>query len=433
MRDKVDLRGWAGIKSEEWQGFCLSFVYFFCVLAAYYIIRPIREELSAVVGSEQLPWFFAATFLATLFLTPIFGWLVSRWSRHVVMPAIYLFFIICQLALVPFFIFPDLVPEHILGITFFVWVSVFNLFVVSVFWSFMTDIWSDVQARRLFPLIALGGTSGAILGPIITRTLVESIGIGLLLIVSSTFLFIAIACIFFLGKWASKHGTHRLEADNEAPVGGGMFDGLKQIFLNPFVGAMALLMVMGDAIGTIAYVLIIDYSGATFHDAIERTRFAANIDIITNTLQVIVQLTFTRWLLVRNGAGPVIACWAIISILTCLGMSLAYNPYAPIIGTMPWVALVIIITRSLMHAMVQPARETLFTLVPRKVRYKGKNAIDTAVWRAGDVISSLSINGLRTLGVSVAGFGIIGAALIAISGTIGWNLANRVERGDFKD
>lgn len=429
MSKKVDLK----IKNEEWLGVILSFIYFFSVLAAYYVIRPIREELSAAEGSEKLPWFFAATFFVTLFLTPIFGWLASRWPRHILMPAVYGFFIVCQLAFVPFFLYPQLIPLEILGITFFVWVSVFNLFVVSVFWSFMTDIWNDEQARRLFPIIALGGTAGAILGPILTRTLVETIGIGSLLIVSAAFLLVAVICTVFLGKWANQYGTHRLQLNAEAPVGGGMFDGLKQIFLNPFVGTMALLMVMGDAIGTIAYVLVIDYSGATFHDAIERTRFAANIDIITNILQVIVQLTFTRWLLVKSGAGPVIACWAVISIITCLGMSLAYNPYAPVIGSMPWVALVIIITRSLAHAMVQPARETLFTLVPREVRYKGKNAIDTAVWRAGDVASSLSINTLRALGVSVSGFGFIGIALIAISGTIGWSLANRVERGEFKD
>lgn len=422
----------ARIKVDEWGAVGLSFIYFFCVLAAYYVVRPVREQLSAEVGSAQLPWFFAATFLVTLLLTPLFSWIVSRWPRRIVIPFVYLFFIACQLMFVPFFMNQDLLSPRTLGIIFFVWVSVFNLFVVSVFWTFMTDIWSDMQARRLFPIIALGGTSGAVVGPTVTRTLVAYTGLAFLLVISAALLACALVCILFLGRWAHKHGAHRLEASSDAAVGGGMFDGLKQIFANPFIRQMAFLMVLGDAIGTIAYVLVTDYSGATFHDAIARTRFAASIDMTTNILQGVVQLTVTQWLLARMGAGVVIALSAVISVLTCLAMALANDPYIPVVGTMPWVALVIIITRALAHGMVQPARETLYTLVPRDIRYKGKNAVDTAVWRAGDIVSSLSINGLRALGVSAGGFGLIGALLIAMSGMLGWNLANRTEQGDFE-
>lgn len=421
------------ITPEEWKGAALSFVYFFCVLSAYYIMRPLREELSAAAGSTQLPWFFAATFIVTLILTPLFSWMASRWPRRILVPVVYIFFILCQLSFIPLFIHQDLLSPRTLGVIFFVWVSVFNLFVMSVFWSFMTDIWSDMQARRLFPVIALGGTAGAVVGPIITSTLVKIIGVGFLLLVSAGFLAAAVGCILLLGRWARKYGTHRLDVNSEAALGGSMFDGLRQIFNNSFIGGMALLMLLGDAIGTIAYVLVIDYSGATFHDAIGRTQFAADIDMSTNILQVIVQITLTPWLLTRTGAGPVIGVWALISAISCLAMTLAYDPYQPVIGPMPWVALVIIITRALTHAMALPARETLFTLVPRDLRYKGKNAVDTTVWRAGDVASSLSINGLRALGVTAAGFGLLGAGLIGISGWIGWNLANRVERGDFEN
>lgn len=421
------------VEKDEWLAVGLSFVYFFAVLAAYYVVRPIREELSAAVGSTQLPWFFAATLGATLVLTPLFSWLVARWPRRIVIPLVYSFFILCQLLFVPLFAGQEVLNPRTLGLLFFVWVSVFNLFIVSVFWSFMADIWNDEQARRLFPLIALGGTLGAIVGPILTRSLVAHMGLQFLLILSAALLGVAMLCTLFLGRWARNFGAHRLEPDNEAAIGGGIFDGLKQIGTNRFIQQMALLMVLGDAIGTTAYVLVIDYAGATFPDAIARTQFAATIDMSTNILQGIVQLTITRWLLSRLGAGDVIALAAALSVTTCLAMAFSKDPYAPLIQTMPWVAIVMIVTRSLAHGMVQPARESLYTLVPRSLRYKGKNAVDTVVWRAGDVASSLSINALRTLGTTARGFGILGAGLIAVSGLIGWHLANRVEQGEFVD
>lgn len=427
VKNKLHMR----VKDEEWYAAILSFVYYFCILGAYYVMRPMRDQLVVEVGSTQLPWFFAATFVAMLLLTPLFAWSVSYWPRRVIMPLVYLFFIGCQLVFIP--LFKDQSSLRILGLLFFVWVSVFNLFVVSVFWSFMTDIWSDAQARRLFPIIALGGTAGAVMGPIITRTLVEVIPLHYLLLVSASMLLVAVVCILFLENWAHMHGTHRSEAGSEAAIGGGMFDGLKQIFSNPFMRAMSLMMLLNDAIGTIAYTLITDYSGITFpNDAIAQTRFAANMDLSANILQIVVQVSLTRWLLVRYGAGLVFVIWAAIVVFACLMMALANDPYAPILGTMPAVALVLIITRSLSHGMIQSARETLYTLVSRDLRYKGKNAVDTVVWRAGDVVSILSVNGMRALGVNVAGLGVIWAALAATSGWIGWRLANRVERRDFE-
>lgn len=417
------------VEAAEWRAVAWSFLYFFCVLAAYYVMRPVREQLSAAVGSTQLPWFFAATFAATLVLTPIFAWLVSRWPRRIVVPLVYLFFIACLLAFVPLFTRQGLLSPRALGIAFFVWVSVFNLFVVSVFWSFMADIWNGEQARRLFPLIALGGTAGAVAGPLLTRQLVGTIGVAPLLVVSASLLAVALVCVLVLGQWARMHGTRRHEPGHEAAVGGGMFDGIRQVFADPFMRSMAVLMLLGDAIGTVAYALITDYSGATFPDAVARTRFAANVDLSTNLFQVIVQVTLTRWMLVRHGAGPVIAVWAVVGVLVCIAMAVATDPYTPVVGAMPWVALMLIVTRGLAYGMVQPARESLYTRVPRELRYKGKNAVDTAVWRAGDVISALSINGLRALGMGVAGFGAIGAAALAASGVIGWRLARRVESG----
>lgn len=428
MNNKLHMK----IKREEWYAVILSFVYFFCVLASYYVMRPMRDQLAVEVGSAQLPWFFATTLLATLLLTPIFSWLVSRWPRRVVLPFVYMFFIACQLAFIPLFLDHSFLSVRILGLTFFVWVSVFNLFVVSVFWSFMADIWVDEQARRLFPIIALGGTAGAILGPIITRSLVVN-GLPFLLMMSAALLGGAIVCIFFLGNWAHKYGARRNESGNEAPVGGDMLDGLKQIFSNTFIRTMSIIMLLSDAIGTTAYVLVTDYSGITFpNDMVAQIRFAANMDLAANIIQIVVQLTLTRWLLVNYGASSVFATCAVIAVFASLVMGLAYDPYSLVFAAMPIVAVVHIINRALSHAMIQPARETLYTLVPRALRYKGKNAVDTVVWRLGDVLSLLSIKVFRAFGVNVSGFGIIWAVLAATSGFLGWRLAMRTERGDFE-
>jgi AAA family ATP:ADP antiporter len=421
------------VKLEEWYAVILSFFYFFSVLSSYYVLRPLRDQLAAEVGSVKLPLFFTITFIATLILTPLFSWVVSKWSRHIILPLIYLFFIGCQIAFIPLFLDQSLISLSHLGLIFFVWVSVFNLFVVSVFWSFMTDIWSDEQARRLFPIIALGGTAGAVVGPFITRYLVQDIGLPFLLVISASLLGLAVVCIILLGRWAHEFSVNRFKSDNEAPLGGGMWDGLKQLFGNYFITNMSIMMLLADAIGTIAYVFVTDYSGMAFpKDAIARTRFAAGMDLAANIIQVVLQLTITRWLLIRFGAGSIFAVTSTVVVLASLCIAFIPNAFVPLIGIFPAVALLLILTRALSHGMIQPARETLYTLVPRDLRYKGKNAVDTVVWRAGDVASLISVNALKAIGVTISGFGILWAIFAAASGYIGWNLSNQVEKGEFE-
>jgi AAA family ATP:ADP antiporter len=415
------------VHGGEWHAVLLSFAYFFCVLAAYYMIRPVREQLSAAVGSTQLPWFYAATLVTMLALAPVFGTLVSRYPRRIVVPVVYVFFIACLLGFVPLFAIQGLLGPRVLGTVFFVWVSVFNLFVVSVFWSFMADIWDEAQSRRLFPIIAVAGTAGAVAGPILTRTLVGVIGIAPLLLVSASLLGIAVACVVLLGRWARVHGKRRHEAGHEAAVGGGMWDGLKQIFASPFMRGMAILLLLADGIGTVNYALVADYSGATFNDAVSRTRFAANVDLAANVLTAITQITLTRWLLPRNGPGPVIAIWALVSTAALLMVVVVADPHAALVGTMPAVAIALIVSRGLAYGMAEPARHSLFTRVPRSVRYKGQNVVDTAVWRFGDLTIALGMNGLRALGVVTAGFAGLSALAAMSAAVIGWRLSKRVE------
>lgn len=421
------------IHTGEWRGVAISFVYFFCVLAAYYVIRPVREQLSAAVGSTQLPWFYAATFVATLVLTPVFAAMASRWPRRVLVPVVYVFFIACLLAFIPAFTNVGLLSPRMLGMVFFVWVSVFNLVVVSVFWIFMSDIWSLEQSKRLFPIIAVAGTLGALAGPALTRSLVNVIGVAPLLLVSASLLGVATVCVVLLGRWARVHGARRHEAGHEDAVGGGMWDGLKQIFADPFIRGMAVLLLLADGIGTVNYALMIDYSGATFADAAARTRFHADVDLIANLLTVIVQIALTRWLLPRKGPGLVIMLWALVSIAVLLVVVFSADPHAPLfnlpllLGPVAPTVLALIVSRGLAYGMAEPARHSLYTRVPRNVRYKGQDAVDTAVWRFGDVAIATGMNGLKAIGMSVGGFAGLSALAAFAAAGIGWRLWKRVE------
>lgn len=415
------------VHSGEWRAVAWSLLYFFCILTAYYVMRPVREQLSAAVGSTQLPWFYAATFLSTLALTPVFAWLVSHWPRRIVVPLVQLFFIACLLCFVPLFTSEGLLSPRALGIVFFVWVSVFNLFVVSVFWSFMADIWDEGQAKRLFPLIAVAGTAGAVTGPALTRSLVDVIGVAPLLVVSASLLGVATLCVLMLGRWARVHGARRHQPGHEAAVGGGMFDGLKQIVTNPFMRGMAILLLLADGIGTVNYALVADYSHATFADAVARTRFAANVDLSANILTAATQLLLTRWLLPRKGPGWVIAVWALASVAVLSLVIFSPDPHAPLIGMMPAVAIALIVSRGFAYGLAEPARHSLYSGVPRSLRYKGQNAVDTAVWRLGDVSIALGMNALRVLGVGVAGFASLSALAALTAALTGGRLAKRVE------
>ena len=437
------------VHTGEWRAVALSVAYFFCVLTAYYVIRPLRDQLSGAVGSTQLPWFYAATFLATLALTPLFSALVSRYPRRVVVPLVYGFFIACLLGFVPLFGSHGPLSPRALGTVFFVWISVFNLFVVSVFWSFMTDIWSEGQARRLFPIIAVGGTVGSLAGPALTRLLVDRIGVAPLLLVSAGLLALALVFVVRLGLWSRVHGTRRHEAAHEAAIGGGMFDGIKQVFANPFMRSMAILLLLGDWIGTVNYGLVVDYSKATFADAVARTRFAADLDLMTNILALTTQVLITPWLLSRRGAAAVIGVWSVATVTVLTLAAVVVDAHAPLTGLfpgygalvallpsgmavtiapLPAVAVALVVSRGLAYGMVNPARESLFTSAARTLRYKGKNAVDTAAWRFGDVAVATTMVSLRSVGVGIAGLAGISAAVAAGAGLIGWNVARWVQR-----
>jgi AAA family ATP:ADP antiporter len=402
------------IQRHEWFAVSVAATYFFLVLAAYYVIRPVRDQLSAAVGSTALPIFYAATFVATLALAPLFGALVARFQRRHFVPIVYLFFIAGMVAFIPLFRAQDTIDARLLGSAFFVYGSVFNLFVVSVFWSFMADLFDAEQARRLFPVIALGGAAGAIAGPALTKALVFAIGVSGLLVVSSLLLGLSIFCIVALSRWSQRHPAGG-ERRNERVIGGSFLAGAIETFKSPLMRRFALLMLLGDAVGTVIYALLIDYSGATYATREARTDFAASIDLYANILQALLQISVTRWLMVRFGPAPALALDGVVKALMLAGLAIFAGP---------WIAVVAMVTRASAYGVFKPAFDSLYTQVDAETRYKTKNFIDTAVWRFGDLAITSGFNGLRALGTTVPGFAALAMLAAAASGWVGWRTAH---------
>jgi AAA family ATP:ADP antiporter len=406
------------VQRNEWTAVFLGALYFFFLLAAYYVIRPVREQFSGQVGSQMLPAFYAATFVATLVLTPIFGALVARYKRRRFVPIVYFFFLLGMFALIPLYVMRDNLGPRMLGGILFVWVSVFNLFVVAVFWSFMADLFDVDQGKRLFPLIALGGPVGAIVGPILTRELVPIVHVGGLLAVSAGLLAAAICCVLLLLRWSRANPVRGDERRDERIIGGSIMAGAALTFFSPLLLRMGVLMLLGDGVGTVIYALLADYSHEHFVNEIQRTDFAAGVDLYTNVAQAAMQVLVTRELMTRLGAVWAVVLDAAIKALMLIGL-IAFGG--------AWIAAVAVVTRASMYGVFKPAADSLYTLVDAEARYKAKNFIDTVVWRFGDVVITSGLTALRGVGFGVAGLAALSTLAAFGSGYVGWRIGRAPE------
>jgi len=400
----------------------LSALAFFFVMTSYYIVRPVRDQLSGATGSTSLPLFYGAVFVVMLLLTPVFGLLVARFPRRQLLGWSYSFFILCLFAFVPAFIAQDRIGARHLGVVFFVWVSVFNLFVVSLFWSFMADIFSSTQARKVFSWIALGGMAGAIFGPLITKFLVLWIGVAPLLVVSAVALGLALLILLRISARHDRQpGSHGEEA-----VGGSLWAGVRELWTRPFLRYMALLMLFGDGIGTLAYALVADYAKTHIIGNVARTSFYNDLDLYTNILGALLQLTLTPWLLIRRGAGWGLVLASLVNVVLLAGVAWLGGGTVTVFGYGVSILVVLIVTtRGFAYGMTKPAVDSLYTRVPRETRYKGKNFVETAVWRLGDVLVTSGVNGLHVIGFGAAGLALIGTGIAALATVVarraGWS------------
>ncbi|HEY1475360.1 MAG TPA: MFS transporter [Pseudolabrys sp.] len=380
-----------------------SFAYFFMLLASYYVLRPLRDQMGIAGGVKNLPWLFTATFVTLLVAQPLYGALVAKLTRARFIPIVYHFFA-ANLAL--FWLLLTLgVETAIVARVFFVWVSVFNLFAVAVFWSFMADLFDAEQGKRLFGFIGAGGTAGALLGPVITIALSVPLGPTNLLIAAIVLLEAAVFCVYRLERAATAQAG--AQAAEPPKIGGGAFAALIEMIRSPYllgVGAWVSLLSFG---ATIVYFEQAHIVSATVHGAGAQTRVFASIDLAVSLLTLATQVFATGWLLKRFGTG--IAAGALPFVYVVGFAALAVSPTLAVVFTLQ------VVQRWMNFAIANPARQVFFTVVTREEKYKAKNLIDVVIYRGSDALYGWVFDSLQGLGLKLAAI-----ALCALPVTAGW-------------
>jgi len=387
-----------GPKRHELVAVAWSFAYFFCVLSSYYVMRPVREEMAVGGGPDTIPYLFIATFVTMIFATSIFGWIASRYPRRTFLPWVYLFFI--SNILIFWFVFSqarDQGQDYVwLGRVFFVWISVFNLFVVSVFWSFMADIYKREQGRRLFGLITSGGSIGALVGGVTTSLLVTNTGFQDLLGISAALLLVAVLCIGRLKQWV--HDEHEDLAkqtfDSEKPLGGNPFAGITHLFSSRYFLGIAFMSLIASLLGTALYMFRAELISTAILDPDERIRFFSNMNNAANAIAIIAQMFLVRQVVTRFGIGRSLFLFPLASIIGFV--ILAIEP------TLIVVAVLDVVRRGVGFGFAKPSTDMLYSVVTPEEKYKTKNAIDTAIYRGGDVVGTWTIKLLSTAGMGIA-------------------------------
>jgi AAA family ATP:ADP antiporter len=418
------LRQLAVVEPQEMPALIWSFVYFFALLCSYYIIRPMRDEMGIAGGVDKLQWMFTGTFLAMLAAVPLFGWVARRFPVKRFLPYVYYFFI---LNLIIFFgLFKSDVTHAYVARAFFIWTSVFNLFIVSVFWSFMTDIFNNAQAKRLFGVIAAGGTAGALTGPILTASLVTPLGAANLLLISIVFLAIAVWCIHRVIAWrnsspAGPHEDYPSEAvtpdGGDQAIGGSIFAGIRLVFSSSYLIGVCFLILIYTTLATFLYFQQAQLVRDAFDDSANRTAVFAAMDFAVNFLTIITQLFLTSRIVQQWGLS-----WGLALIPLFLGVGFM------LLGMMPTLGLLIVVQvlrRSGNYAIMRPAREMLYVVLGKEEKYKAKNFIDTVVYRGGDAVSAWAYSGLKAAGLSLAAIAWIAVPLAGIWAWISFRLGKR--------
>ena len=408
------------VRPGEAMAMLWSFAYFFCLLCGYYILRPVRDEMGIQGGVENLQWLFTGTFLTMLAAVPLFGWVSSRYPRRKLLPIVYLFFV--ANLLVFYVLIQFRIAQTFTAQAFFIWVSVFNLFVVSVFWSFMADLYRNEQARRLFGFISAGGSLGALAGPMVTVILAPSTGPSNLLPLSACLLLMAVLCINRLAGRVARNPGEQAEIARRAteqPIGGNIFAGVTTVLKSPYLLGIGVYVVLGTVLGTFLYFQQAYIVSMAISDSGRRTALFAQIDLAVNVLTLVCQLFVVNRLIGRFGIGSTLM---VLPAMAVLGFFL--------IGLAPTLAVLVafqVLRRAGEYAIARPAREILFTVLNREEKYKSKNFIDTVVFRGGDAVSGWLFEGLRILGLGFSGIAFVGMPIALLWAGTGWMLGRTQE------
>ena len=399
------LSRFTNIRREEVGPTLVAGLFFFCVLTALMVIRPAREALGMQRGIEALRWLFVGTVLVTLLVNPVFGWLVSRFRRLVFINATYLFF---AAGLVAFYLLLVLTPENIGQLTgqiFYVWFSVFNLFATMLFWALMADRFTLEQSKRLFGAIAVGGTLGAIFGPWLASQLAKPFGTPVLLLVAAGFLLLALAAAWWITRLRPEVAQPGAAREEHAVIGGSAWQGLRSVARSPYLLAICGYVLILAVMVTFLYFTRLQMVAALGTDVDMRTTMFANIDLITQVTTLVLQLIVTGHLMKRLGVPMTLALLPLTAVLGFVGLAIL-GSLAALIGFEA-------AFRAVQRGVMRPARETLFTVVPRADRYKAKAFIDTFVYRTGDLVGAQTEGLLGRLGMGLGALASVALPLAA--------------------
>jgi AAA family ATP:ADP antiporter len=384
----------------------IPFLTFFCVLSGYFVLRPVRDEISVRAGVEQLPWLFTATFVATLLLVPLFGWIVARARRRIIATATYA---LCSVLLL--LTYAGLQSASIVtwGVGLYVGISVLNLFIISVFWSLMADSFDEQEARARYGIVAVGGTAGAIAGPAMTAWLAPVIGPINLLPVSATLLGIAAVLTLLMPR--------RPDAPAAQRIGGSILAGIRLAMASKTLRQIALIVIAYTTISTILYFEQTDIVRATIKDSGERTRFFALLDLTNNVVTVVTQALLTSRVLTRLGLRV-----ALTAAPALIGSGLLALAVAPRLGL---IAALQVIHRVGEHGFTRPGREVVYTVVGAEERYKAKNFIDTFVYRGNDALVAWLLGAAHAAGAGTGAIALAGIVVAAGWAANGYSLGRK--------
>jgi AAA family ATP:ADP antiporter len=396
----------AAVEAFEVKAVLLSMFYFLFLFGSYSVIKPVRDAMGTVYGVKHLQELFTVTLIASLVFSPIYAGLASRMKLSTFLPWVYGFVAATILVFYALFV-SGRYQDRWIAAAFYVWVSTFNLLIISVFWTFMADIFSRAQAKRLFGFIAAGGTIGGIVGPAIATFLAKSVGNnGLMLIAAGGFVVTAVM-VSLLAKEKEKllaHGGEVQKTTLNHRLGGNPLDGFTLLFRSPYLLLLALFLLLMTWISTIVYFQLGDLITKAFDSKEARTQAYATIDLTVNSLAVLVQLFGTGRIIQRFGVQTGLLINPIIMVIAFLAV--AFSPVLMILGGIQ------IVRRVAEYAVAKPTREMLFTVVDQESKYKAKNVIDTVVYRFGDFSSAWVSAAVLPYGVTgLAVFGVITSVL----------------------
>ncbi|MDY0934810.1 NTP/NDP exchange transporter [Pseudomonas viridiflava] len=394
---------WANVRPGERAALLLGFAFHFCVLASYYLVRPLRDALGLEGGADKLQWLFTATFLVMLLMVPLFGALVSRLPTRCFVPLIY------RCIGLTMILFGALIANRVapvqVGNVFFVWISVYNLFIVSIFWSVLVDRFSSEQGQRLFGFVAAGGTLGTFIGPLLAATMAARLGPIALTLAAAVLLELAVRCHRALLARTEAQSVDPLRVDRR--MGGSMLAGITLISRSPYLLGLVLFMLLHTTAATFLYFEQGRIVADSYSNVASRTQFFAVVDLIVSALTLTFQLLLTGPLIRMIGVGGALITLPLATVVAFTAMALAPVPTT--------VALAQGLRRAIEFSVVRPAREVLWTVVSREEKYKAKNVIETLVYRGGDAMSGWLSVGLAAMG---AGFGIVAMLILPVAG--GW-------------